>query len=316
MFDGAIAKMQVKLLDLPQNVGVWTKVDSMQLIDSTNIFDYMNGGGELYLGYGFNYLEVHEYTAKNQPKILVELYFMKTSDDAFGLLSLDWGGEPINYNPSSPVIQINGIAPSSRCLYGSGLLRIWSENIYARIMAFRETDESRAAIIALGQTITENSINPKQPQLLQTLPQLEIGWSLRQDRIGYFRSHLVLNSLFYISHQNILNLDHSTEAVTAPYEKIIDGDKDNRIQILVVHYKYTKHAQKAFEHFHTTYLQEQKQDFKIASTNKLSNFYNLEDGWLGYKLCNQALAIVFACPEQESARNIINHVQFNKLNME
>ena len=42
-----------------------------------------------------------------------------------------------------------------------------------------------------------------------------IGWwldELRQDRTGFFRSHLVLNSLYYLSHQNIFNLDLSAAA--------------------------------------------------------------------------------------------------------
>jgi len=78
------------------NVGLWTRPDSPRIVDAKNIFDYMDGAGELYLGYCFDHLEVYEYQAKSQKNILVELYFMKTSNDAFGLLSLDWGGEPMD----------------------------------------------------------------------------------------------------------------------------------------------------------------------------------------------------------------------------
>jgi hypothetical protein len=31
----------------------------------------------------------------------------------------------------------------------------------------------------------------------------------------------------------------------------------------------------------------------------------LEDGWLGYKLLNKYIAIVFECPDKETARKII-----------
>ena len=89
---GATGKMTADRRDLPKTVGAWTRSETTRLIDSANIFGYMNGAGELYLGYRFNHLEVFNYTADGQPKILVELYYMKTPDDAFGLLSLDWGG--------------------------------------------------------------------------------------------------------------------------------------------------------------------------------------------------------------------------------
>ncbi|MEE8554159.1 MAG: DUF6599 family protein, partial [Desulfobacterales bacterium] len=119
-FKGAIVELEANEINLPKTIGAWTRSDSAQTIDSTSIFKYMNGAGELYLSYGFNHLEVYEYTADNQKNILVELYYMKTSDDAFGLLSLDWGGEPVTFN-HSPVNKASyAIAPPDSALYGKG----------------------------------------------------------------------------------------------------------------------------------------------------------------------------------------------------
>ena len=86
---------------LLKTVGIWTRPDSPKLIGKSNIFDYMDGAGELYLAYRFDHLESYEYEAEGQKEILVELYFMESSDDAFGLLSLDWAGDAMNLNASS-----------------------------------------------------------------------------------------------------------------------------------------------------------------------------------------------------------------------
>lgn len=315
--EGVLARMSKELFELPKTVGVWTQADSVQLIDSTNIFDYMNGAGELYLGYCFNHLEVFEYTAENQPKITVEIYRMKTSDDAFGLLSVDWGGEPVYYDQSAASKIDCTIAPSSNALYGRGLLRIWSDNNYCRILASRETTESREAVITLGGAIDAKGMYPDQPRLLKVLPQLaDSGWILQNNRISYFRSHLTLNSLFYISHQNILNLDHSTEAVTAQYEKMTNTEKPERVQVLFVKYAESKQAQKALKHFYQAYLPEQMRKFTVNSKIKNSNFFELEDGWFSYKLYDKSIAIVFTCPDLEAARIIIDHIQFSKINRE
>ena len=68
---------------LPRTAGVWTRPASPRRVDETSIFSCMDGGGELYLGYRFDHLDVYEYTAPARDPILVELYWMATSDDAF-----------------------------------------------------------------------------------------------------------------------------------------------------------------------------------------------------------------------------------------
>ena len=89
---GASVKMNADKTNLPKTVGVWNRLEPARIIKAENIFKYMNGAGELYLGYRFRHLEVFDYTSADQGNILVELYFMGSPDDAFGLLSLDWGG--------------------------------------------------------------------------------------------------------------------------------------------------------------------------------------------------------------------------------
>ncbi len=306
--EGATATMKK---NLPKTVGVWTRPDSAHIVDSSNIFKYMNGAGELYLGYRFDHLEVYEYTAEDRADISVEVYIMDTSDDAFGLLSLDWGGDPVTFSESSGSDAIHPIAPSSKALYGGGLLRMWSDTIYARVMAYQETPASKDAVLALGLAIATDSENPAEPELLRILPQtIGSDWTLRSDRIGYLRSYLVLNSLYYLSHQNILDLDHSTEAVTAPYENMLDTEKHRRVQLVFVKYANPEHARQALEHFHNAYLPEHTKDFAADSMTSSSNFFNIEDGWLGYTLNGEHLALVFECPDQESARMILNHIQF------
>ena len=300
-------------LDLPKNVGVRSKPDSPRLINSENIFEYMNGAGELYLAYRFNHLEVYEYKADGEKSILVELYYMETSDDAFGLLSLDWGGEHASFSDSPASKSNQSLTSSTRALYGAGLLRIWSENLYCRVMAFRETPASKQAVLTLGKKIAANRKSPPEPELLKILPlDIGVGWKLRNDRIGYFRSHLVLNSLYYLSHQNILNLDLSTEAVAAPYDSI--GGKDRtRVQFLFVRYGDSGQAQQALDHFHKAYLPEHEKDFVAGSVTESQSYFKIEDGWLGYKVYGPCIALVFECPDENSAQMIIEQIQFNLL---
>ena len=309
-FKGISAEMTKKTVNLPKTIGAWTRTDSARIIDSSNIFDYMNGAGELYLAYGFDHLEVYEYTSDQQDSILAEVYVMNTSNDAFGLLSLDWGGEPVTIQSTPSVQSKPTVAPPYRALYGMGLLRIWADTIYARVMAYQETAASREAVLSLGKMISANRKLPGEPELLKILPNaIDSDWKLRKDRIGFFRSHLVLNSLYYLSHENILNLDHSTEAVTAPYEKTSNDSTSKRVQVLFVKYATPERAQKALDEFHSAYLEDHPKGLEPGNTKKQMNSFKIEDGWVGYALDGTGLSIVFECPNRDTAELIIKHIQ-------
>jgi hypothetical protein len=140
--------MNALSLRLPRSVGAWTQSGSPTFVGPQDIFDYMDGGGELYLGYRFKRLEVQPYGSADQGEILVELYWMEFSDDAYGLLSGDWGGEAVDLiSPTHESSSLTTTGP--RALYGAGLLRLWSGNLYARIMADHETKASKSAVQAL-----------------------------------------------------------------------------------------------------------------------------------------------------------------------
>jgi hypothetical protein len=295
---------------LPETTGTWIRPDSPKLIDAKNIFDYMDGAGELYLAYRFDHLESYTYQSKEQKEILVELYFMKNSDDAFGLLSLDWGGEPMNLNvhPPGNAETDNGLWP--RALYGEGLLRIWSDNIYARVMATLETPESKQAVLELGRAIIKGRNHPPAPDLMEAFPSvLHQNWKIRKDRAAYLRSHLVLNSLYYLGHENMLDLNHTTEAITAPYEMQDSSKSRSRIQFLAVKYTNPEQAQNALAHFHQSYLPDFPLETIPESTENFTNTFPIEDGWLGYRLYRNTLSLIFECPDQETARAISNQIK-------
>ncbi len=284
---------------LPKIVGLWTRPDSPKVVTAKNIFDYMNGAGELYLGYRFGHCDVYEYKAESQKEILVELYFMKTSDDAFGLLSLDWGGEAVEDEFDWPKV-----------LYGEGLLRLWSGNIYARVMATQETAESKEAVLSIGRAIVKGRKNLPGPKLMKRFKDtLFSDWDLRRDRVSFFRTHLVLNSLYYLSHQNILDLDLACEAVTALYENKESPGEKTRIQVFLVKYPDPTRAEEALTHFHEAYLTEHPFSAKKGSSGEIGAMFSIEDGWMAYMLQDKSIAFVFECPDRETARAIIKQIK-------
>ncbi len=313
----ATANMGESMINPLLKVGLWSRAETVQNITDQNIFQYMNGAGEVYLGYRFDYLDVYKYKGAGLPEILVEIYWMKSSDDAFGLLSMDWGGEPVIFNESLDSQPSPAIAPASRALYGAGLLRIWSENVYVRILVEHETAESKKVVLSLGKAITRNRIVTPQPKLLNLLSSyVNPGWKLRSDRIAYFRSYLVLNTIYFLSFKNILKLNLSTEAVFAPYERTTDQKDNRRVQFLLIKYETAAQAQSALASFCRTYLEENNKKTVSGMMVDTPLFYQIEEGWVGFRLTGRYLSLVLNSQEKSEGLLILNQIQSNIPKME
>ncbi|MGC4051433.1 MAG: RNA-binding protein [Paludibaculum sp.] len=252
---------------LPQTLGSWKAAGPVR-VEPKGIFNYMDGAGELYLGYRFKFLDVQEYKSPSEDDIIVELYWMETSDDAWGLLSGDWGGESVELDAGS------------KALYGAGLLRLSSGSLYARVMSYRETDASRQAVLALGKAIVAGREPTRPPRLVEVIPRtVDGGFSMRADRTVFLRSHLVLNNVYFLAQDNLLDLGLGCEMVATVYRH----QTAKPVRLLFVRYASIDAAQKALAHFERVYLRGKT----IPPGNRGS--VKIEDGWVGFIVSGQSL---------------------------
>jgi len=291
-------------LKLPRSVGAWKPSGRPKFVEPQDIFNYMDGGGELYLGYRFKRLEVQSYGSADQGEILVELYWMEFSDDAYGLLSGDWGGEAVDLSAPTQGSSSLTTTDGPRALYGAGLLRLWSGNLYARIMADHETNASKSAVQALGQAIAAGRPTPPRPELIQALP-ARVGprFFLRPDRVTFLRSHLVLNSMYFLSSENLLDLGPDCEVATTTYGQGAAKATGNAkpMRLILARYPNEAAAANALQHFRQIYLPDKLKEPK-ASLIGDNGVAAIEDGWMGFARSGRGLALVFESPDEASAR--------------
>jgi len=277
---------------LPTQVGSWKLSEGHRRNEPKAIFDYMNGGGELYLGYRFRYLDVYDYRDPSDTQILLEVYQMETSNDAFGLLSLDSDGQEVKFGGDG--------APAGRGIYGAGLLRLWSGDIFARILAEKETPESRDVVMQLGKSVTAGRAQSPVPSFLRALPADFAGYQLDSGQVAYFRSYLVLNSIYFLSTQNILKLDLKTEAVIALYRSTGVGQPKSA-RLLIARYETPAGALAASRSFMESYLPEHKCQASGPGT-PATGACLVEDGWVGYRVIGRNLVLAFQLPSEQIAR--------------
>jgi len=295
-------------LNLPRSVGAWTQSGDPEFVGPKEIFKYMDGAGELYLGYRFKRLEVRRYASADQGEILVELYWMESSDDAYGLLSGDWGGEAVELRAPEHGSSSPAATEGPRALYGAGLLRVWSDNLYARLIAENETDASKKAVLALGQAIVMGRAAPPRPVFIRELPaSVSSQFLLRPDRVTFLRSHLVLNSVYFLSSENLLDLGPDCEVATTIYVQGTTATSSNAkpTRLLLARYANEAAAANALHHFREIYLPEKMREPRTSLTGD-SGVVAIEDGWMGFARSGRGLALVFESPDEASARLLLN----------
>lgn len=295
---------------LPKQVGSWIRPDAGKRVTAETIFDYMDGGGELYLAYRFDSLSVFEYASGDASAgtILVELYRMRTPDDAFGLLSNDWGGEAPSWDRGPAVVATpaNGglrqLWPH-RSLYGAGLLRVWAGDLYARVLASRETPESRTAVLALGQAISESREPESPPQkpsalpaVLSALPASAGGLAIRPDRTVFFRSHLVLNAAYFLASQDILGLGLDVDGVTTEYRPPAAGGRP--IRVILVRYPTAGRAGTGLASFVRAYLPEAK------GVSRATGAAHVEHGWVAWSMNGEQLVVALDAADERAAQSL------------
>ncbi|MDO8587567.1 MAG: hypothetical protein Q7T82_11065 [Armatimonadota bacterium] len=223
---------------LPDYASGWQSSGPVALYDASNIFDYMDGAGELYLAYGFRALAVREYTGPAGAKMTAEVYRMTDSREAFGVYSAERSAR----HPSDKA----ALAIGRDRDFEAGMLRFWKGDYFVRILADKQTPESSAAVLALGRMIADHiPARGEYPVLLKSLPKV----GLVPTSVRYLHKHTVLNYHYYLSDANLLDLGPKTEAVLAQYVL----DKANP-RLLIVRYPTAKEAGAAYSQFVRVYL--------------------------------------------------------------
>ena len=78
-------------LQLPDSLDGWPKITDDRIFNQENLYDYIDGGAELYLSFGFSKVFNRIYSNASGQEILVDIFYMNSSQDAFGVFSFTVG---------------------------------------------------------------------------------------------------------------------------------------------------------------------------------------------------------------------------------
>ena len=268
---------------LPTQVQGWQKSTEAAVYSAKNLFKYINGGAELYISYEFKELAALTYRKQGDAEIKVDIFDMGSSASAYGVFS---------HSKEGVDRFVSGNVESE---YASGLLTFWKGRYYISILAYPETDAKRDVLQKLGRFIADLiDEESKKPAILGLLPRQ----NLLPHSIRYFRHYIWLNSHFFVSNDNILNINNNIEAVLAKYA--VEGKGGGKAILLLVYYPDESGARAAQASFLKQYLPESKNGFKLQKDGK----------WTGFLLKGRLLAIVFNAAAEQHARDLLAKINY------
>lgn len=265
---------------VPEEINGWVKFGQDEIYDRETLYDYMNGGAEVYLAFDFQKVFVRKYTGPDNNEVSLDIYDMGSSSEAFGIFSCDREDEEI------------GIGQGSE--YGPGLLRFWKDKYFISIMAMGNEEQAESVMVELAKSI--DRLIPKkgsEPEILYMLPEK----GLKKDRISYFHSAVNLNNRFYIASENILQLTEKTDCIFAEY------DENGEVLgfLLVVRYETEKKAQTAQKSFLRTYMPEAVEEGQIQTEDGLWTLSHTEGKIIG---------IVFDAVDKDKGLRLLSEIKY------
>jgi hypothetical protein len=218
----------------PVSVEQWKRKERSKVyVGKDKLFEYINGGAEVYLSYSFIQVSTATYIKKDTDRsVKVDIWEFGSPDDAYGVFAKDRAGQGINIGNEASLFD--------------NYLWVWKDRYFISFEPYNGSI-SPDDVTFIGTSITGNipSGKVRLPAILGYLP--EDGYVQGSSR--YFHKKIILDNL-YISDRfidkNVFNLSEQTDAVVADYKS---AKSSSSFKMLIVKYADKQTALESFNNF-------------------------------------------------------------------
>ena len=178
----------------------WEEVETSIIRTESDLFDYMNGGAEVYIAFNFRRLAVREFVGEGDARLLVEIYKFKQSADAFGVYTLLPTDEAVDLGDGGG--------------YSLGMVRFWKGEYCCKIFTTGDIDKHRKLVMKAGEIVDSRiDASGSPPDMISLIPNED----RTKEGLYFFHEYISQRNLVYIASWNVLSLSRNTDAVLAKY---------------------------------------------------------------------------------------------------
>ena len=137
----------------------WQQSGAPQIYSRANLYDYIDGGADLYLKYDFQELKVAEYLNDQKASVIIEVYRHKNPLQAFGIYSQE------------RLSNANYLAIGAQGYSEKGVLNFLAADCYVKMSSVGLGPEERDVLFAFAKKLVENLGGKKSlPPILSAFP--------------------------------------------------------------------------------------------------------------------------------------------------
>ncbi len=262
---------------MPETIAGWKKADPPDFYTPETLSTYIDGGAELYISYDFRNALSVKYTDAAANEIAVDIFEMGSAPDAFGVFA--HSRETIDDRFGQG------------CEYAAGLLTFWKDRYYVSILAYPETAAKREVVFELARAIAGAIGNEGAlPPIIALLP----AENLLPETVRYFHHYIWLNSFYFVSHENVLNIGNDTPAALGKYRQ--DGAA---FFLLLVRYPDAARAEAAGRQFRQKVLDGAEDGMRPTK----------EGRWTGLERRGDLISVVFNAPDAQTIRAVFARIK-------
>jgi len=134
--------MPLEAQDIPfPDIAGWKPAGDIQVFQPQNLYEYINGGADLYLACDFEQLRVAEYRQGGKAAVTIEIYRHRTPRDAFGIYSQE----------RLPEASLLGVGDEG--YYASQVLNFLNGRHYVKISGYDTGDKDRELLAAFARAM-------------------------------------------------------------------------------------------------------------------------------------------------------------------
>lgn len=175
----AVQNVLTRYLPKRGEAGTWIKEGEARHFEGEALYEYIDGGAEIYHEYGFKRVTIQDFVDATGKSVSVEVFEMTSSESAYGIYTF-------KTHPGGKRVPVGTDA-----LLADYYLNFWKGNILVTLTGFDETPETREGLVVLAKGIDAKiDLSGNGPRIVSFLPKEDFV----SQSVKYFRGILGLRN--------------------------------------------------------------------------------------------------------------------------
>ncbi len=245
----AFQDMLIQYLPNSREAGNWIREGEPQHFEGEALYEYIDGGAEIYHEYGFRRVTVQDFVNRAGKSVSVEVFEMTNSESAYGIYTFKTHktGKKVSIGADGQLADY--------------YLNFWKGNILVTLTGFDETSETKNGLMTLAKGIDAKlDLSGKRPQIVSYL-QRE---NFMPQSMKYFRGILGLRN----SHP-FFSLD------IRDFEEGVKADSTKGYSVFLLRFKGSDQSFRQYERLKKSHTEHP--EYKVHKTANREMFTALDN---------------------------------------